>query len=85
MEIHVASLRITGYNAGTLHIPIDDESIIDLSGKYQMLRNMLKLMIHILASKLQLQILNLPVAVKNKLLLHVQPMIIIKQPFYLIY
>ena len=33
MEIHVASLRITGDNAGTPHIPIDDESIIDLSGE----------------------------------------------------
>ena len=33
MEIHVASLRITGDNAGIPHIPIDDESIIDLSGE----------------------------------------------------
>ena len=33
MEIHVASVRITGDNAGTPHIPIDDESIIDLLGE----------------------------------------------------
>ena len=33
MEIHVTSLRITGDNAGTPHIPIDDESFIDLSGE----------------------------------------------------
>ena len=46
--------------------PLMMRVLLTSQGMYQMLRNRLKLMIHTLASKLQLQILNLPVAVKNK-------------------
>ena len=54
--------------------------ILNSQAQYQMLKNRLNLMIHTLTLKLQLQILNMPAALRNKLLLKVQPMIIIKQP-----
>ena len=79
-EVQVASLPITSDNAATPHVIIDDKSIIDLSSTISDVENRLNLMIHTLTLKLQLQILNMPAVVRNKLLLKVQPMIIIKQP-----
>ena len=54
--------------------------LLTSQAQYQMLKNRLNLIIHTLTLKLQLQILNMPAAVRNNFLLKVQPMIIIKQP-----